>query len=82
MVEEKAVLVGMLDGSEKGGQRDNAVTREHYSLDTKASFQIARHGCQVWSSVLQLINCFNYVKDEDNESFLETKCIKTKCNTK
>lgn len=65
-------------GGEKGGQWDNAVTREHNNLDTKAYFQIARHGCKVWSSVLQLINCFSYVKDDDNESFLETKCIKTK----
>lgn len=39
------MFVGMLDGREKGGQWNNAVTREHYNLGTKASFQIARHGC-------------------------------------
>lgn len=38
-------VVGLLDGRAKGGQWDNTVTREHYNLDTKASFQIARHGC-------------------------------------
>lgn len=45
IVEENAVLMGMLDEREKGGQWDNAGTRQHYNLDTKASFQIARRGC-------------------------------------